>query len=246
MLLAQNSDAAICMPQQKFRFNRPGKIFPVFSCPVLVSLCPLQPQLSVGWPKWIPTWSSAVVAHPTLGLTLCAVWYAFLLTAIVKSGYRSYRSLSVISKHSGHSPLTSLKAFSSAELTVTGCYLFLHIVSKLSRLLCIKIPGNQQSAVTEILKPAHLAPTIMPRSKWLRSHFFPILMVDVNINWSSWPISAWHCELHCCHIIGWLDNQMNKYVYCEASPGHVRAVWTSQSRHETRVRYSQQKRIYFK
>ena len=31
-------------------------------------------------------------------------------------------------------------------------------------------------------------------------------------------------------------------MVCEASPGHVRAVWTSQSRHETRVRYSQQKK----
>ena len=37
--------------------------------------------------------------------------------------------------------------------------------------------------------------------------FIPILMVDVNIKWSSWPISAWLYALHCCHMIGWLINR---------------------------------------
>uniref|UniRef100_A0A0E9XX92 Uncharacterized protein n=1 Tax=Anguilla anguilla TaxID=7936 RepID=A0A0E9XX92_ANGAN len=34
-----------------------------------------------------------------------------------------------------------------------------------------------RSAVYEILKPARLAPTTMPRSKSLKSPFFPILML---------------------------------------------------------------------
>ena len=49
------------------------------------------------------------------------------------------------------------------------------------------------------MKPSYLAPTIMPRSKSLRSHVFPILIVDIH--WSSWPISAWCYALYCCHRI---------------------------------------------
>lgn len=37
-------------------------VFPVFNCPVVVSLCPLQRQLSVlGWQKWNPRWFPTVV-----------------------------------------------------------------------------------------------------------------------------------------------------------------------------------------
>ena len=35
----------------------------------------------------------------------------------------------------------------------------------------------RRSAISEILKPACLAPTIIPRSKSLRSHFFPFLIL---------------------------------------------------------------------
>ena len=61
-------------------------VFPVFKCPLLVSLCPLQPQLSVlGWQKWSSTWSSAVVAPPPQGSAGCfsahhnwTEWLSFL------------------------------------------------------------------------------------------------------------------------------------------------------------------------
>lgn len=50
------------------RFSRPGWIFiffTVFICPVLVNLCPLQPQRSVlVWQEWNQMWFSTVVAHP--------------------------------------------------------------------------------------------------------------------------------------------------------------------------------------
>lgn len=43
------------------------------------------------------------------------------------------------------------------------------------------------SAVIEIFRLAHLAPTIMPWLKSLGSHFSP-LMALVKVTWSCWPI----------------------------------------------------------
>ena len=131
-------------------------------------------------------WSSAVVAHPSQGSTCCAFWDAFLLTTIVHSGYLDYCSLSVSSKQSGHSLLTSLinKIFPSAELLLTVCFFVHHS------------ENPWRSAVTEILKPACLAPTIMPLTLYPHS---------VENNWSSWSVSAWFYVLHCCHTFGWFD-----------------------------------------
>lgn len=41
----QNSGLTICVPQQKLSFIGPDYISPVFSWPLLVSLCPLQPHI---------------------------------------------------------------------------------------------------------------------------------------------------------------------------------------------------------
>ena len=51
------------------------------NCPLLVSLCPLEPQLSVlEWLTWKPTLSSTtVVAHPPQGSKCCIFVDAFLL-----------------------------------------------------------------------------------------------------------------------------------------------------------------------
>ena len=91
---------------QKSRFIRSGYIFPVFSLPVLVSLCPLKPWIAVfGWQKWNRMWSS-VLAQPPCTLKCGASWDAFLITTL-KIGWLSYYSLSVRSNQSIHSPLTS-------------------------------------------------------------------------------------------------------------------------------------------
>ncbi len=44
-----------------------------------------------------------------------------------------------------------------------------------------------RSSVLEILRAAHLAPTTIPRSKSLKSPFFPILMLGLNFSKSSSP-----------------------------------------------------------
>ena len=64
------------------------------------------------------------------------------------------------------------------------------------------------------------SPLISLINKWKSQeiteiNFFPlILMVDLNISLSSWPISAWLYALNCCHTIGWWDNRINKYSRC--------------------------------
>ncbi len=71
-------------------------------------------------------WSSAAVAHLLQGLMCCAFRDGILHTLVVTSGYLSYCCLSIISKQSAHSPLTSdiNKTFPSTQLPLTGYFLF--------------------------------------------------------------------------------------------------------------------------
>ncbi len=96
------------MSQQKSRLIRPGNVFPIFYCPILVSLCEYKPLFPVlSWQERHPGWSSAAVAHLLQGSKCCAFRDGILHTLVVTSGYLSDCCLFIISNQSAHSPLTS-------------------------------------------------------------------------------------------------------------------------------------------
>ncbi len=92
----------------EIKTHQTRQVFTIFYCPILVSLCELNPPCPVLiCQERHPVWSSAAVAHLLQVSTCCAVRDGILHTLVVTSGYLSYCCLSIISNQSVHSPLTS-------------------------------------------------------------------------------------------------------------------------------------------
>ncbi len=108
----------------EIKTHQTRQCFPIFYCPILVSLCELKfPVLS--WQERHPEWSSAAGAHLLQGLTCCAFRDGILHTLVVTSGYFSYCCTSIISNQSAYSPLTSTRYFHSHNCRSPDIFSFL-------------------------------------------------------------------------------------------------------------------------
>ena len=130
--------------------------------------------------------SSAAVAYPLRGLTHCVFRDALLHTTLVICITITFLSAS-----------TSLTLFLWTHSLATcfclqnccslGVFLFFTPFSANSRDMNFIVHENpRRSTISEILKPPCLAPTIIPRSKLLWSHSFPILKFGLKNHWTSW------------------------------------------------------------
>ncbi len=92
---------------------RPGNIFPIYYCPILVILCELYPPCAVLiWQERHPVWSSAAVASSASGFDVLCIqrWYSAYLGCnewIFELNTRTF----------------DIKAFSSTQLPLTGYFL---------------------------------------------------------------------------------------------------------------------------
>ena len=112
-------------------------------------------------------WSSAAVTFPLSGLARCVFSDALLHTTVGMCGYfcvtvtllSALTSLDLLLR-----PLSLPKRFCPQNCCSLDVFLFSHVMHE----------NLRRSAISEIFKPPCLAPTIIPSSKSLRSHFFPI------------------------------------------------------------------------
>ena len=128
-------------------------------------------------------------------------------------GYLCYCHLPISFEQSGPSPLISLMNNTFCLQSCCSQFFFccfLHL--SLQTLETFVRENYGRSAVTAILKPPCLAPTIIPRSESLRSHFFPLLKFWIEKQVNLLITSACVYAISCCHVIGRLNICTNKLV----------------------------------
>lgn len=115
-----------------------------------------------------------------------------------------YCCLRISLKQSGRSSLTFdvNEEFSQRELPLARYFLFFRPFSVIPRGGC-EGKNPSMSAVSELLRPACLAPTTMPHSESLNFPFVPILMLSFHFSTVLLPLSA---------LLGWLDFCINNEV----------------------------------
>ena len=136
-----------------------------------------------------------------------------LHTTVVMCGYLHYCHLPVSFDQSGPSPLTSLVNklyFCPQNCCSLDVFCFSH--HSLQTLETVVCENPRRSAVSEIFKPPRLAPTVIPQSKSLRSHFFPILTFGLKNSWTSWP--CLHAFMHL--VAATLVLPLIKYLHYQA------------------------------
>lgn len=114
--------------------------FPVCNCPLSVSLCPLQPLVSVLGEEVNVV--SAVVDHPPQGSTCRSSRDASLLTTVVIWLSVVFLSAPTCALSSDLSHHQGVSAHRTAARWMFFHLLFFHTI--LSKNCCVKIPGDQQ------------------------------------------------------------------------------------------------------
>lgn len=119
--------------------------------------------------------------------------------------------------------------FLSTELSLTGHFLFIALFCSNTREHCVWKSQDITSWV-KIVKPVHLAPRNMPKSKSQRSHI-PILIVDMIIPRSYWAFVCMHCADWKIAWIYWCLCFQNKVLsesidYCKHAQKYQYALMT--------------------
>lgn len=72
-------------------------------------------------------------------------------------------------------------------------------------LLCV---NSRHCCVCENIRRSSVSEKLAMPQVTEVTHFY-----HSDVDWSSWPVSAWFYALCCCYIIAWLDICMNVQVY---------------------------------
>ena len=117
-------------------------------------------------------------------------------------------SLCFVWSVSHSSPFTQLPTFPSsrpvAGLIIIMCYFTNASIKNWLQFIHYCQHSSQTSLINKAFLPTEqLLTGCFFVLRTILCKLFHILMVDVNINWSSWPVSAWLYALHSCYSIGW-------------------------------------------